>query len=296
MSPLVSLLKEHGVIEARSVHQRACFEAGVAFARAEGILPAPEPTHAIKVAIDEALDGEGGRRGAGHPVQPVRPRPLRPVGLRALPDGHARGLRVPGREGRGGARGPAADLAPQTQRRAAPVGWSDPPRPPARVAGAPGRRAGPIIAAGLVGSHPSSTVLAAGRAAHAAHTDPRSRAARMAACRGSPAARAAARSTRSRRSFLFAEERRCPRCGAFLEHERREHDRRQAVRRQNPPEAPGPPDGDERRRRGAADRRAAACPSSSGRPAPTRPAAAPRAGGGARTPLPRASSARGACP
>jgi tryptophan synthase beta chain len=55
MSPLVSLLKEHGHIEARSVHQRATFEAGVQFARAEGILPAPEPTHAIRVAIDEAL-------------------------------------------------------------------------------------------------------------------------------------------------------------------------------------------------------------------------------------------------
>jgi len=56
MAPLVSLLKEDGRIEARSVHQRACFEAGIAFARAEGILPAPEPTHAIKVAIDEAID------------------------------------------------------------------------------------------------------------------------------------------------------------------------------------------------------------------------------------------------
>jgi tryptophan synthase beta chain len=55
MSPLVSLLKERGDIDARSVHQRACFEAGVTFARSEGILPAPEPTHAIKVAIDEAL-------------------------------------------------------------------------------------------------------------------------------------------------------------------------------------------------------------------------------------------------
>jgi tryptophan synthase beta chain len=55
MSPLVSLLKEHGDIEARSVHQRASFEAGVTFARAEGILPAPEPTHAIRVAMDEAL-------------------------------------------------------------------------------------------------------------------------------------------------------------------------------------------------------------------------------------------------
>jgi tryptophan synthase beta chain len=56
MSPLVSLLKEEGVIEATSVHQRACFDAGVTFARAEGILPAPEPTHAIKVAIDQALE------------------------------------------------------------------------------------------------------------------------------------------------------------------------------------------------------------------------------------------------
>ena len=55
MSPLVSLLKEHGLIEAQSVHQVACFEAGVQFARAEGILPAPESTHAIKVAVDEAL-------------------------------------------------------------------------------------------------------------------------------------------------------------------------------------------------------------------------------------------------
>ena len=55
MAPLVSLLKERGLIEARAVHQRATFEAGVRFARVEGILPAPEPTHAIKVAIDEAL-------------------------------------------------------------------------------------------------------------------------------------------------------------------------------------------------------------------------------------------------
>jgi tryptophan synthase beta chain len=58
MSPLVSLLKEEGVIDAVSVHQRACFEAGVQFARAEGILPAPESTHAIKVAVDEALEAK----------------------------------------------------------------------------------------------------------------------------------------------------------------------------------------------------------------------------------------------
>ena len=58
MAPLVSHLKELGAIEARSVHQLACFAAGVQFARSEGILPAPEPTHALKVAIDEALDAK----------------------------------------------------------------------------------------------------------------------------------------------------------------------------------------------------------------------------------------------
>jgi tryptophan synthase beta chain len=55
MSPLVSLLKDHGDIEARSVHQGPAFAAAVAFARAEGILPAPESSHAIRVAMDDAL-------------------------------------------------------------------------------------------------------------------------------------------------------------------------------------------------------------------------------------------------
>jgi len=54
MAPLVSLLKDHGDIEARAVHQGRAFAAAVAFARAEGILPAPESSHAIRVAIDEA--------------------------------------------------------------------------------------------------------------------------------------------------------------------------------------------------------------------------------------------------
>ena len=54
MSPLVSLLKEKGHIEATAVHQRKSFEAGVLFARSEGILPAPEPTHAISVVVDLA--------------------------------------------------------------------------------------------------------------------------------------------------------------------------------------------------------------------------------------------------
>lgn len=45
---------------------------------------------------------------------------------------------------------------------------------------------------------------------------------------------------------LFAEERRCPRCGAYLNQERREIDRRTSMRRQNPLSDPGPP-ADERR-------------------------------------------------
>jgi tryptophan synthase beta chain len=55
MAPLVSHVKQLGLIEARAYHQTTCFEAGVLLARTEGILPAPEANHAIKGAIDEAL-------------------------------------------------------------------------------------------------------------------------------------------------------------------------------------------------------------------------------------------------
>lgn len=55
MAPLVSHLHALGLIEARACRQIECFEAGVQFARAEGILPAPEATHAVRGAIDEAL-------------------------------------------------------------------------------------------------------------------------------------------------------------------------------------------------------------------------------------------------
>ena len=55
MAPLVSHIKELGLIEARAYQQNECFESGIRFARAEGILPAPEATHAVKGAIDEAL-------------------------------------------------------------------------------------------------------------------------------------------------------------------------------------------------------------------------------------------------
>ena len=55
MAPLVSHLQELNLIESRAYNQIECFSAGVQFARAEGILPAPEANHAIKAVIDEAL-------------------------------------------------------------------------------------------------------------------------------------------------------------------------------------------------------------------------------------------------
>jgi tryptophan synthase beta chain len=55
MSPLISHLKETGMLEAEAKSQLDCFAAGVQFARAEGIVPAPEPTHALAATIDEAL-------------------------------------------------------------------------------------------------------------------------------------------------------------------------------------------------------------------------------------------------
>ena len=55
MAPIISALYDQKYVEAVAVQQNAVFEAGVLFARAEGILPAPESSHAIRVAIDEAL-------------------------------------------------------------------------------------------------------------------------------------------------------------------------------------------------------------------------------------------------
>ena len=55
MSPILSRLYHDGLMEARSVEQTSVFEAAEYFARTEGILPAPESSHAIRAAIDEAL-------------------------------------------------------------------------------------------------------------------------------------------------------------------------------------------------------------------------------------------------
>jgi tryptophan synthase beta chain len=67
MAPHVCALYDHGDIEAVAVKQIPTFQAAVQFARAEGILPAPEAAHAIRVAIDEALKAkaEGKKRVIG---------------------------------------------------------------------------------------------------------------------------------------------------------------------------------------------------------------------------------------
>jgi tryptophan synthase beta chain len=55
MSPLISHLYETKEIEAVAKPQKECFSAGVLFARTEGIVPAPEPTHALAAAVEEAV-------------------------------------------------------------------------------------------------------------------------------------------------------------------------------------------------------------------------------------------------
>jgi tryptophan synthase beta chain len=57
-SPLVSQLVNAGIVEAKAVPQLACFEAAVLFSRCEGIIPAPESSHAIRGAVDEALQAK----------------------------------------------------------------------------------------------------------------------------------------------------------------------------------------------------------------------------------------------
>jgi tryptophan synthase beta chain len=55
MSPLMSHVYELGLVEAIAVGQQECFAAGIRFARAEGIIPAPEPTHALAACVQEAM-------------------------------------------------------------------------------------------------------------------------------------------------------------------------------------------------------------------------------------------------
>ena len=61
MAPLISALVDGGIIEAVAYAQTAVFDAGALFARAEGIIPAPESAHAIRATIDEALKAKANR-------------------------------------------------------------------------------------------------------------------------------------------------------------------------------------------------------------------------------------------
>ncbi len=56
MAPLVSQLSDLGIIKPRAYGQKSCFDAGIVFAKAEGIVPAPEANHAVRAVIDEALE------------------------------------------------------------------------------------------------------------------------------------------------------------------------------------------------------------------------------------------------
>ena len=63
MAPLISHIYNEGLTEARAYPQTSCFEAALVFAGTEGILPAPESSHAVRAAIDEALEArEAGER------------------------------------------------------------------------------------------------------------------------------------------------------------------------------------------------------------------------------------------
>ncbi len=107
MAPLVSHVVNLGLAEAVSVQQLDAFAAGVQFARAEGIVPAPESNHAVAEAIRQAMDRrEAGGHEADDPVQLERARTLRHAVVHRIPGGETGELRVSGRgdcDGAGGA-------------------------------------------------------------------------------------------------------------------------------------------------------------------------------------------------
>ena len=85
MSSILSQLYHDGLMEATSVEQTSVFEAAEQFARIEGILPAPESSHAIRVAIDEALKCKETGEAKDYRLRPHRHRLLRHGGLREVP-------------------------------------------------------------------------------------------------------------------------------------------------------------------------------------------------------------------
>ena len=108
MAPLISHIYELGLMEAIAIEQTECFAAAITFARTEGIVPAPEPTHALAATMRGGLGLQGVRRGEGDRHRALRARPARSGGLRRLsrrPDGRFRALRRGSRIGAGGSPG-----------------------------------------------------------------------------------------------------------------------------------------------------------------------------------------------
>ena len=89
---IVSQLMKDGLIEAQSMPQVETLAAGVLFAQTEGIIPAPESTHAIAATIREALQAKEEGNVADHSVQPLGQRRDRPLRLRAVSGRSAEGL------------------------------------------------------------------------------------------------------------------------------------------------------------------------------------------------------------
>ena len=88
-APSLCALVKEGLVEARAIHQTSAFEAAIRFARCEGIIPAPEPVARAARHLRRGRGRQAGRRGAGDPGQPLRPRPLRHVRLRGVPERRA---------------------------------------------------------------------------------------------------------------------------------------------------------------------------------------------------------------
>ena len=102
-APLLSQLVRDGLIRAEAYLQNDVFASAVLFAGSEGIIPAPESSHAIHGALEAARAADEAGERADDPLQPLRPRPLRHGRLRQLPRRQARRPRARRRRARAGA-------------------------------------------------------------------------------------------------------------------------------------------------------------------------------------------------
>ena len=121
MAPLVCALYDQKVIEAVAVHQNPTFEAALTLCPRGGFLACARggARHPRRHRRGAAVQGLGGPEG--HRVQLLRPRPLRPLRVRAVHDRQARGLRVPGGAGEGG----TGRRCPRSRSDARTLDWLD---------------------------------------------------------------------------------------------------------------------------------------------------------------------------